>query len=85
MRWLAGHTFSLYLYHAPLVVLVSALFPPFSVRGSEWVPIAGILSAVMVMGAVTESQRGRWERLFGWIWDRLFCRQRDEGARSQAG
>jgi peptidoglycan/LPS O-acetylase OafA/YrhL len=74
MRWLAGHTFSLYLYHAPLVVLVSAVFPPFTVKGAEWVPIIGILGVMLVMGAVTESQRKRWDPLFGWIWDRVFRR-----------
>jgi len=74
VRWVAGHTFSLYLYHAPLVILASALFPPFTVRGVEWVPILVILIVVFIMGAVTESQRKRWESLFGWIWDRLFRR-----------
>lgn len=74
VRWVAGHTFSLYLYHAPLVILASALFPPFAVKGAEWVPIVVILIVVFIMGAVTESQRRRWEPLFGWIWDRLFKR-----------
>ena len=71
VRWMAGHTFSLYLYHAPLVVFVSALFPPFMVRGAEWIPLAAILGIVVVLGAVTEGQRHRWQRLFGWGWDRL--------------
>ncbi|ATC65121.1 hypothetical protein CMV30_14810 [Nibricoccus aquaticus] len=74
VRWLAGHTFSLYLYHAPLVILASAMFPPFTVKGAEWVPIMVILIVVYIMGAVTESQRHRWEALFGWIWDRLIKR-----------
>ncbi|MGC4074365.1 MAG: acyltransferase [Nibricoccus sp.] len=80
VRWFAGHTFSLYLYHAPLVILVSALFPPFTVKGFEWVPILGILTAVLILGAVTESQRKRWEPLFGWLWDRLFRGRRGTDA-----
>jgi peptidoglycan/LPS O-acetylase OafA/YrhL len=74
VRWMAGHTFSLYLYHAPLVILATALVPPFMVVGTEWVPIVAILAIVLVLGAITESQRRRWKRLFGWAWDRLFRR-----------
>jgi peptidoglycan/LPS O-acetylase OafA/YrhL len=74
VRWIAGHTFSLYLYHAPLVVLATALVPPFMVKGAEWVPIAVILAIIVVMGAITESQRPRWQRFFGWLWDLCFRR-----------
>lgn len=74
-RWFAGHTFSLYLYHAPLVVLASAVFPPYMVKGREWTPIVAILVVVLAMGAVTESQRKRWEPLFGWMWDLVFRRK----------
>jgi peptidoglycan/LPS O-acetylase OafA/YrhL len=75
VRWLAGHTFSLYLYHAPLVILATALVPPFMVVGMEWAPIVAILGFVMVAGAITEGQRPLWQRLFGWLWDRLPARK----------
>jgi peptidoglycan/LPS O-acetylase OafA/YrhL len=80
VRWMAGHTFSLYLYHAPLVILATALVPPFMVVSMEWVPIVVVLGIILVLGAVTESQRPRWQRFFGWIWDRLFQRNRATGA-----
>lgn len=83
VRWLAGHTFSLYLYHAPLVILMSALFPPFTVKGVEWIPLTAILVVVFILGAVTEAQRKRWELLFGWLWDRVFQSRREAGFLSQ--
>jgi peptidoglycan/LPS O-acetylase OafA/YrhL len=75
VRWMAGHTFSLYLYHAPLVILATALTPPFMVVGMEWVPLVAILGFVMIAGAITEAQRPHWQRLFGWIWDRSVPRR----------
>ncbi len=70
-RWVAGHTFSLYLYHAPLVIMATALAPPFMVKGIEWVPMAAIIAVVIVLGAITESQRSYWQTGLEWIWDRL--------------
>ena len=81
VRWVAGHTFSLYLYHAPLVILATALVPPFMVKGMEWVPMAVILILVFGLGGVTEAQRGRWQRGLGWIWDRAAVHgRRSDGA-----
>jgi hypothetical protein len=33
-----------------------------------------ILLVVIGLGAITEAQRGRWQQLFGWLWDRVFAR-----------
>ncbi len=68
-RWLAGHTFSLYLYHAPLVLFVSAVLPPIFVSGLEWAVLAGLLLVIGVIGALTEGLRGWWRRLFYAGWD----------------
>lgn len=70
VRWLAGHTFSLYLYHAPLVILATALFPPVLLgAGSVAAILSAILAGIIVLGAFTEGQRNRWYRLFAWLWD----------------
>jgi peptidoglycan/LPS O-acetylase OafA/YrhL len=74
IRWMAGHTFSLYLYHAPLVLLAMVLVPPATVRSGGWVPLAVILGIIVVLGAVTEAQRAHWQRFFCWLWDLLFRR-----------
>jgi peptidoglycan/LPS O-acetylase OafA/YrhL len=75
-RWVAGHTFSLYLYHAPLVIMATALAPPFMVKGLEWAPMAAIIVVVIVLGALTESQRQHWQRGLEWIWDRATADKR---------
>jgi peptidoglycan/LPS O-acetylase OafA/YrhL len=86
VRWMAGHTFSLYLYHAPLVILATALAPPFMVKGIEWAPMVVILLLVFGLGAATESQRGRWQRGFCWGWDRLSPRRRtNDGGQAGSG
>jgi Predicted acyltransferases len=71
VRWLAGHTFSLYLYHAPLVLFVSAVLPPIFVRGLEGAVLAGLLVVIGILGAVTEGLRGGWKKLFSFAWDRV--------------
>jgi peptidoglycan/LPS O-acetylase OafA/YrhL len=78
MRWAAGHTFSLYLYHGPLVILATVLFPPLLVRsaGGRAAVLGGILGLVVVLGALTEGQRRRWRRLFAWGWDKIVVARR---------
>lgn len=78
MRWMAGHTFSLYLYHAPLAIFATALVPPILVRsGAATAALLGVLFAVIMgLGVLTEGQRPRWQRLFGWLWDKFFLRRR---------
>jgi peptidoglycan/LPS O-acetylase OafA/YrhL len=75
VRWWANHTFSLYLYHAPLVIFATALIPPL---GMSWLGslavMIGILLVIIVLGAATEAQRPRWQQFFGWAWDRVSAR-----------
>lgn len=71
VRWSASHTFSLYLYHAPLVVFTTALVPPVGMGlGQVLCVMTGILLLIIILGVITESQRSRWQLFFGWIWDR---------------
>jgi peptidoglycan/LPS O-acetylase OafA/YrhL len=82
VRWLAGHTFSLYLYHAPIVVLLSAIFPPELLGPFGPVVLMAIFVVIIGLAAVTESQRPQWTKLFSWLWDRWLMPQRRNAARA---
>jgi hypothetical protein len=58
-----------------LVIFATALVPPLGLglMGGLVVMIT-ILLVVIGLGAITEAQRGRWQQLFGWLWDRVFAR-----------
>jgi peptidoglycan/LPS O-acetylase OafA/YrhL len=82
VRWCANHTFSLYLYHAPVVIFATALVPPLGMGLLAGLGVmATILLVVMVLGAVTEAQRLHWQKLFGWAWDRLSADREPMAAR----
>ena len=70
VRWMADHTFSLYVYHFPLIVFFTAIWP-FD-HHSFWqcglVAIA-ILVVIVGLSALTESKRRTWHRCFAAIWD----------------
>lgn len=70
VRWTADHTFSLYLYHFPLMLFVSAVVP---VDRSSSMQMTGIiimiLAIVFLLSLVTEAPRARWRKFFGWCWD----------------
>ena len=65
IRWAAGATFSLYLFHLPLMLALTALMP--------WGPQAavtrlvlffGTLASVFALAEVTERRKNVWRRLF---------------------
>lgn len=68
--WLAGFTFSLYLYHRPLQSLEQQYFQ--AAQHSQALSIAllaGILIAVALLGTVTEKRKEMWRRFFTWLLD----------------
>jgi peptidoglycan/LPS O-acetylase OafA/YrhL len=69
VRWAAGHTFSLYLFHFPLIVFASALgiFSP-SIWWSAALEVALILAVIIALGELTESKRRFWQRGFDAAW-----------------
>lgn len=71
VRWIADHTFSLYLYHFPLVVAATACigFDHSSVWQTGLVVI-GILLIILILSTFTESKRRAWHQAFAWLWDR---------------
>lgn len=63
IRNCASHTFSLYLYHAPLVILSVALVPPLGMSLQESLLVMGaILLVIVILGAITEGMRDLWRR-----------------------
>jgi len=68
VRWLAGATFSLYLFHMPLMLLFAAANPwaPTSWSGRAFVLGVTLLS-VFALAEVTERRKADWRRLVSWL------------------
>jgi hypothetical protein len=91
IRFLAGYTFSLYLYHYPLVRFVAAYFPNNNNSFVHYgVTMLSILVVALGLGTVTEKRKGLLKRVFA---DLLAGSKRtsgerckgDEGARQPDG
>lgn len=69
IRWLAGATFSIYLFHYPLLTLLYAL-PGYEAANPLHYYGAGLvtLAACFVLAEISERRLGAWKALF----DRLF-------------
>ena len=69
IRWLAGATLSLYLFHLPLMRFMAAMakFPAGSVPGRALI-LVGVPIIVLLLAEVTERRKNAWRR---WIWARL--------------
>jgi peptidoglycan/LPS O-acetylase OafA/YrhL len=80
VQWTAGHTFSLYLYHFPVILFFGALgiFNP-TVWWQAAVEIVLILAIIVALSEITESKRGHWKKAMETIWDR--CQPKPTGAR----
>lgn len=62
----SSYTFSLYLYHAPVLVFAhAALAPSLAPAAVPWVMLATILCVVALLGRYTEHHMEPWRRLFG--------------------
>ena len=73
VRFGSDHTFSLYLYHYPMIAFVTAinLVTPASPNWKKLFFAAVILSLVILFSTFTEAKRGVWRRFFSRSWD--FC------------
>jgi peptidoglycan/LPS O-acetylase OafA/YrhL len=69
IRWIASHTFSLYLYHFPLLVFLTAtgMFDPQN-AGSVFLELILILGFILLLSAFTESKRHVWRQAFDHVW-----------------
>lgn len=68
IRWIAGRTFSLYLFHMPLLKLGSALpgydaADPLHAAGL----LAGVAALCLALAEVTERKLGVWRAMFGGV------------------
>jgi len=63
LRWAAGATLSIYLFHEPLLRLLATLnpWPPGSWRGRTLV-LGGTLIVVFALAELTERRKGAWRR-----------------------
>lgn len=72
LRWGANHTFSLYLYHFPLIVLALAVLPiNFHNPINAAVLLSVILALVLALSTFTEAKRSLWYNIFSTAWDKL--------------
>jgi peptidoglycan/LPS O-acetylase OafA/YrhL len=81
VKWAAGHTFSLYLYHFPLLLFVSAVLPFNSY--SPWaVSLVAVLviACVLVLSEYTEMKRSYWHGIFAKGWELIAGRMRNRRA-----
>lgn len=64
IRYLSSVTFSLYLYHGPMLIFSAAIF---TYNKSSYLQtlsiIAGLLAVVAILSQITEKQRNVWKKL----------------------
>jgi peptidoglycan/LPS O-acetylase OafA/YrhL len=76
IRDFSNHTFSLYLYHFPLLVFATALMP---LHGFEiWQMtsiVVGIVFIILFLSYITESKRSSLQNAFVWIYDQFETKQ----------
>lgn len=68
IRWLGSLTFSLYLFHFPLLAFVSTyrIAPAGSISQALWT-IGGVLLIVATLGRLCEKSKGVYKKTFFWI------------------
>lgn len=72
IKYLSSVTFSLYLFHFPLLVLFGALIPYDKSSYLQTVSLLGVIVLIVcLLAAITEKQREHWKRLFGNIFSFL--------------
>jgi peptidoglycan/LPS O-acetylase OafA/YrhL len=68
VRWLAGATFSLYLFHVPLLWLFATVNPWASTSWPGRAFVLGVtLLSVFALAEVTERRKADWRRLVSWL------------------
>jgi peptidoglycan/LPS O-acetylase OafA/YrhL len=81
VRWLANHSFSLYLFHFPLLLFIRTLniFDPF-VWWQGTLEIGLILTIIFTLSEFTESKRPALQKWITLLWDKATVRfQRSPG------
>eukprot|EP01037_Dinobryon_pediforme_P002675 gene2677-2714_t len=79
IRWLAGRTFSLYLYHLPVAQFLAAISPwPITSMDSRVVMFAGTFAIVLALAEVTEMRKPFWRRMFSALFRAPFSPRRSD-------
>jgi peptidoglycan/LPS O-acetylase OafA/YrhL len=72
IHWIAGATFTLYLFHLPIAQFLTTILPwPPSTTAGRLVEIGGTLVLVFVIAAFTERRKDAWRRGIAWLLGRL--------------
>jgi peptidoglycan/LPS O-acetylase OafA/YrhL len=67
IRWAAGATFTLYLTHFPIGVLMHAVLPPEWPLWLRWAAISSVaLPTAFLLAAITERRKSAWRRWIAW-------------------
>lgn len=64
IRWLAGATFTIYLFHFPVMMVLLAVCPWPGIAARRVFLLAGTLVCVFLIAEVTERRKAAWRRLF---------------------
>jgi peptidoglycan/LPS O-acetylase OafA/YrhL len=68
--YLAGISFSLYLFHRPLIALMGAIFGTMENIPQQLAAMAGVLATVALLAEFTERKLAFWKRGTDWIFFR---------------
>jgi peptidoglycan/LPS O-acetylase OafA/YrhL len=73
IRWMAAHTFSLYLYHFPLLLLVTStqIFNP-KIPFQFILEVALVLFVIVLLSTFTENKRHLWKQFFRYLLKRMW-------------
>ncbi len=69
VRFGADHTFSLYLYHYPLLIFANAVLPLGKDPLRQLLASGGIFAVVLLLSTFTEARRDAWRKFFTWGFD----------------
>lgn len=72
IRWAAGYTFSIYLYHYPMLLFWGSVLH--DVVPPAWLSlcaVTGTFVVILALGSVTEKRKEPVRRWFTWVFDRL--------------
>lgn len=72
VKYLSSITFSLYLFHLPILIFIGAVIPYNKSSYVQILPLlAGVVVIVALLSLITERQRARWKVVFGKLFNQF--------------